>query len=63
MNFNQIIPWTPDQIKTLRRLWALGNTCTQIARVLGTTKNSVAGKVNRLGLPPRPSPIRPGSTL
>lgn len=49
--------WTPERLETLALLWADGLSMSQIAERLGTGKNSVVGKVHRLGLPPRPSPI------
>jgi len=50
--------WTEEAIARLRELWASGVSCTAIARELGTgSKNSVIGKVHRLGLPPRQSPL------
>lgn len=55
---NQVVDWTPEQVATLRRLWGLGNTASEIARVLACSKNSVIGKANRLHLTPRPSPIK-----
>ena len=51
------IDWTPDRIKTLMALWAEGISTLEIGRRLGVTKNSVVGKVHRLGLPKRQSPI------
>lgn len=51
------IDWTPDRIKTLMALWAEGVSTLEIGRRLGVTKNSVVGKVHRLGLPKRQSPI------
>ncbi|MHA1597929.1 MAG: GcrA family cell cycle regulator [Alphaproteobacteria bacterium] len=49
--------WTPDHIKTLMALWAEGLPTLEIGRRLGITKNAVVGKVHRLGLPKRQSPI------
>jgi GcrA cell cycle regulator len=51
------IDWTSDRIKTLMALWAEGISTLEIGRRLGVTKNSVVGKVHRLGLPKRQSPI------
>ncbi len=47
----------PEKIAPLRKLWAEGKTGTEIAIELGTTRNTVIGKVHRLKLPGRPSPI------
>lgn len=41
----------------LRAAWAEGLTLGAIAARLGRSRNSVAGRVRRLGLPPRSSPI------
>jgi len=51
------IDWTPDRVKTLMALWAEGIPTLEIGRRLGVTKNSVVGKVHRLCLPKRQSPI------
>ncbi len=51
------IDWTPDRVKTLMALWAEGISTLEIGRRLGVTKNAVVGKVHRLGLPKRQSPI------
>lgn len=54
--------WTDDNIARLRRLWADDQlSSSTIALRLGTTKNAVVGKAHRLGLPSRPSPIKPAS--
>jgi hypothetical protein len=45
--------WTPESIALLKRLWAEGPSCTEIARRMGLNKGAVAGKVFRLGLPQR----------
>ncbi len=50
--------WTPDRIKTLIAFWDEGHPTSEIGRRLGVTKNSVVGKVHRLGLKKRQSPIR-----
>ena len=51
--------WTPDHIKTLIALWNEGHTTSEIGARMGITKNAVVGKVHRLGLPKRGSPIKP----
>ena len=51
--------WTPDHIKTLIALWNEGHTTSEIGSRMGITKNAVVGKVHRLGLPKRGSPIKP----
>tara|TARA_B100001250_G_scaffold387424_1_gene384806 strand:- start:587 stop:946 length:360 start_codon:yes stop_codon:yes gene_type:complete len=50
--------WTPTRISILIALWNEGLTTSVIGEKLGVTKNAVVGKVHRLGLPTRGSPIR-----
>ncbi len=50
--------WTEDKVKQLKKLWAKGKSTVEIAKELGISKNSVVGKVHRLGLNNRPSPIK-----
>ncbi|MBO1324615.1 GcrA family cell cycle regulator [Acetobacter sp. TBRC 12305] len=50
--------WTEEIIAQLKDLWAEGLSTAEIGRRLSITKNAVVGKAHRLGLPPRPSPIR-----
>lgn len=50
--------WTADRIEILKSLWDEGLSTSEIGGRLGITKNSVVGKVHRLGLPKRQSPIR-----
>ena len=52
--------WTPEKIKELRRLWAKGLSSGDIGRLLGVSKNAIVGKVHRLELESRPSPILGG---
>ena len=56
---NTEVDWTSDLIKRLRRDWKTGRSTAEIGRRLGVSKNAVIGKADRLGLPARPSPIRP----
>ncbi|MCW3836028.1 GcrA family cell cycle regulator [Sphingomonas canadensis] len=52
--------WTEERIDTLKKMWDSGMTATQIAEELGgVSRNAVIGKAHRLGLPSRPSPVRP----
>ncbi|WP_448660126.1 GcrA family cell cycle regulator [Sphingomonas sp. CJ99] len=52
--------WTEERIDTLTRMWASGKTASQIAEELGgISRNAVIGKAHRLGLKPRPSPVKP----
>jgi GcrA cell cycle regulator len=57
--------WTDERIELLRKSWEAGMTASQIAEVLadGVSRNAVIGKAHRLGLPPRPSPVRPGEVV
>lgn len=50
--------WTDEIITRLQTLWQEGLSTAEIGRQLSITKNAVVGKAHRLGLPPRPSPIR-----
>jgi GcrA cell cycle regulator len=58
--------WTDERVAALKRLWAEGQSASQIAaRIGGVSRNAVIGKVHRLGLasratrqrsrPPRPA--------
>lgn len=49
--------WTPAKIKNLKNLWKRGKTTGEIGRALGMSKGAVVGKVHRLELEGRPSPI------
>ncbi|HVJ02498.1 MAG TPA: GcrA family cell cycle regulator [Sphingomonas sp.] len=52
--------WTDERIETLKKMWDSGMTATQIAEELGgVSRNAVIGKAHRLGLPSRPSPVKP----
>jgi GcrA cell cycle regulator len=46
--------WTTNLVERLTKLWTEGATARQIAIELGVTRNTVIGKVHRLGLPGRP---------
>ena len=50
--------WTDDKIKKLKKLWTAGKSTAEIAKTLGMSKNSIIGKVHRLELSARPSPIK-----
>jgi GcrA cell cycle regulator len=50
--------WNDETIARLRTLWNEGLSTAEIGRRIGVSKNAVVGKAHRLGLPPRPSPIR-----
>ena len=55
--------WTDERIETLRKMWEGGLTATQIAEELGqgVSRNAVIGKAHRLGMKPRPSPVKPNA--
>ncbi|MCA3264560.1 MAG: hypothetical protein ING19_00710 [Azospirillum sp.] len=50
--------WTEENVKIATEMWMDGKTLSEIGRRLGVGKNAVVGKIHRLGLPLRPSPIR-----
>ena len=50
--------WTPKRVSALIALWNEGLSTSEIGCRLGVTKNAVVGKVHRLGLPKRGSPIK-----
>lgn len=60
--------WTDERVEILKTEWATGKSASQIANILGgVTRNSVIGKVHRLGLvgrseasvPRRLAPVAP----
>jgi GcrA cell cycle regulator len=60
---NRHTPWTEERIAKLTRLWNVEKlTVGQIVRVMGITRNSILGKVRRLNLDSRGSPIKPRKT-
>jgi len=50
--------WTNEMIDKLKQMWKKGSTTNEIAKELGVSKNSIIGKVHRLNLTARPSPIK-----
>jgi len=50
--------WTDEMVKDLKKMWKEGMTTGEIGKKLGVSKNSVVGKVHRLNLDGRPSPIK-----
>lgn len=50
--------WTEQMVNQLKDMWMDGLTTNEIAKNLGMSKNSVVGKVHRLNLSARPSPIK-----
>ena len=56
--------WTDERVETLKRMWAEGQSASQIAKELGgVTRNAVIGKVHRLGLSGRAAPSQPARTV
>lgn len=51
--------WTDNTLATLRRLWEEKHSTAKIGRRMGISKNAIVGKARRIGLPSRPSPIKP----
>jgi GcrA cell cycle regulator len=47
--------WTNFKEAKLRQLWSEGIPCSQIGKLMGTSKNAIIGKANRLKLPARAS--------
>ena len=45
--------WTDRKINKLKGLWEQGIIATEIAKIFGTSKNSIIGKANRLSCTPR----------
>jgi GcrA cell cycle regulator len=52
--------WDAAADARLIELWALGLSAGKIGLDMGRSKNSVVGRVHRLNLPGRASPIEPG---
>ena len=49
--------WTEDRLKKLKDLWGNGLSISKIGKELGVSRNAIAGKVHRMGLTKRQSPI------
>ena len=49
--------WDNSKLKELEDLWMQGHPISKIGEMLGVSRNSVAGKAHRMGLPKRNSPI------
>lgn len=50
--------WTDKMVEDLKIMWKQGLTTGEIGKRLGVSKNSIVGKVHRLQLDARPSPIK-----
>lgn len=55
------MPWSPESIALLRRLWQTEMSASRIGLILGVSKSAVVGKAHRLELESRPSPISRGN--
>lgn len=52
-----VVPWTPEMNAKLRKLWAEGKTCTQIAEIMGLpSRSAVSGRAHRMKLTRRANP-------
>ncbi|MFB2533154.1 GcrA family cell cycle regulator [Paracoccus sp. p3-h83] len=52
--------WTDERVELLKKMWAEGQSASQIAKELGSvTRNAVIGKVHRLGLSNRTTGAEP----
>ena len=49
--------WDEKKLNLLKSLWDKGLPITKIGQKLGVSRNAIAGKAHRLGLPKRNSPI------
>tara|TARA_B100000989_G_scaffold6247_1_gene4347 strand:+ start:793 stop:1209 length:417 start_codon:yes stop_codon:yes gene_type:complete len=49
--------WDSPKLKELEDLWKQGHPISKIGKMLGVSRNSIAGKAHRMGLPKRTSPI------
>ena len=49
--------WNVEKLNKLKSLWDKGLPITKIGLELGVSRNAIAGKAHRLGLPKRNSPI------
>ena len=49
--------WNDTKLKELEDFWKQGHPISKIGEMLGVSRNSIAGKAHRMGLPKRNSPI------
>ena len=52
------MPWTDEMVESLKKMWEDGLSTGEIGKRLGVSKNSIVGKVHRLQLIARTSPIK-----
>jgi GcrA cell cycle regulator len=45
--------WTDERLEKLKELWTQGLSISQIGEALGVSRNAIAGKAHRMGLPKR----------
>jgi GcrA cell cycle regulator len=50
--------WTDKKIEKLKKFWEKGYSAAEIGKKLDFSKNAIVGKVHRLGLSNRSSPIK-----
>lgn len=56
--------WSEERTATLKKLWLEGLSASQVARQLGgVSRSAVIGKVHRLGITVRETPVRPRTTV
>ena len=55
--------WDEEKLNKLRKLWDEGLPITKIGNLLGVSRNAIAGKAHRMGLPKRNSPISKSGDL
>ena len=55
--------WDEERLNKLRKLWDEGLPITKIGNEIGVSRNAIAGKAHRMGLPKRNSPISKSGEL
>ena len=58
---SEILKWTDERLAQLKDLWNQGLSISQIGEKMGVSRNAIAGKVHRMQLPKRSSPISKSS--